>query len=383
MNKDKRYIFTYGFAIFAMFFGSGNLVFPLEIGYMSSGNWLYGFTGLFVTGILLPFLGLFVIKLYKGSYTNFFAQSGVVAKFILPLFTLSLLGSFAVVPRCIVVAHGGINFLNQNISLFSFSLLFSIITYFFCLREKMMINVLGKIMSPIMVLLLVVLIVAGVLVSPDTGQFLGMRESFENGFTTGYQTMDLFAAFFFSSLVYKQLQEAIPQGASDREIFKYSIKPAILGSIMLGLIYLGLVYLGAHFRHVVDLKTPELMLPQISHHLLGNYSTIFIAIAMVFSCFTTAVALNNIYAKYLCDLLKLKESRFPLMLLFTTAISFVISLLNFRGIAAFLAPVLEASYPGLIALTILSILTQKMHKTKFMVFWFITILMILKILFAA
>ena len=234
-----------------------------------------------------------------------------------------------------------------------------------------------------MVLLLVVLIVAGVLVSPDTGQFLGMRESFENGFTTGYQTMDLFAAFFFSSLVYKQLQEAIPQGASDREIFKYSIKPAILGSIMLGLIYLGLVYLGAHFRHVVDLKTPELMLPQISHHLLGNYSTIFIAIAMVFSCFTTAVALNNIYAKYLCDLLKLKESRFPLMLLFTTAISFVISLLNFRGIAAFLAPVLEASYPGLIALTILSILTQKMHKTKFMVFWFITILMILKILFAA
>lgn len=70
----KRYAhtFIYGFAIFSMFFGSGNLVFPLQIGQYSAQYWLLGFLGLFITGILLPFLGLFVIKLHRGSYNAFF-----------------------------------------------------------------------------------------------------------------------------------------------------------------------------------------------------------------------------------------------------------------------------------------------------------------------
>ena len=375
--KCNKYIITYGFAIFAMFFGSGNLVFPVAVGYYSSSNWLAGFAGLFITGILLPFLGLFVIKLHKGNYNSFFAQGGSVAKFILPLFTLSLLGSFAVVPRCIVVAHGGVSYITQDISLWAFSFCFCICTYFACLKEKLMVSLLGKFMSPVMAILLIILILFGVCASKTIASEAEILPSFAKGFTTGYQTMDLFAAFFFSSLVYKQLQDGMPKGASDKEILRYSIKPAILGSTILGLIYLGLVFLGAYYRNILDLTAPELMLPTISNHLLGSYSTVFIAVAMLFSCFTTAVALNNIYANYLCDLFKLNKSYFPLILIFTTLISFVISLLNFRGIATFLAPVLEISYPGLIALTVLSIWSNKLQTVKLYAFWTITILMLL------
>ncbi len=64
-----------------------------------------------MTGIMLPYLGLFVIKLHKGDYRQFFNVAGSVARVILPLFTLSLLGSFGVVRRCIAVAHGGIDYL--------------------------------------------------------------------------------------------------------------------------------------------------------------------------------------------------------------------------------------------------------------------------------
>ena len=102
MQRYKS-ILIYGFALFAMFFGSGNLVFPIKIGQSTGSFWFLGFLGLFVTGILLPFLGLFVIKLHKGSYNSFFAQAGPIAKIALPLFTLSLLGSFGVVP----VHYGG------------------------------------------------------------------------------------------------------------------------------------------------------------------------------------------------------------------------------------------------------------------------------------
>ena len=370
------YILTYGFAIFAMFFGSGNLVFPIEVGYSGSANWLFGFFGLFLTGILLPFLGLFVIKLHKGSYINFFAQGGKLAKFILPLFTLSLLGSFAVVPRCIVVAYGGVNFISSELSLFVFSLCFSLVTYFACLKEKLMVGLLGRFMSPVMVLLLIVLIAFGISDENSQLQEMPLMDSFANGFTTGYQTMDLFAAFFFSSLVYRQLQTSMPKGVSDKELLKYSIKPAILGSILLGLVYFGLVFLGAHYRDKLDLNNPELMLPAISNYLLGRYSAIFIAIAMLFSCFTTAVALNNIYADYLCDLFKLEKKHFSKMLILTTLISFIISLLNFKGIAAFLVPVLEVSYPGLIALTLLSLFSTQASRMKLIIFWAITIFMV-------
>ena len=67
--QQYKLIATYGFAIFTMFFGSGNLVFPLSIGYYSANSWLLGFLGLLLTGVVLPFLGLFVIKLHKGCNT--------------------------------------------------------------------------------------------------------------------------------------------------------------------------------------------------------------------------------------------------------------------------------------------------------------------------
>lgn len=129
----KRYTqtFIYGFAIFSMFFGSGNLVFPLQIGQNSGKQWIFGFLGLFITGILLPFLGLFVIKLHRGSYTAFFGEAGAFARFSLPLFTLSLLGSFGVVPRCITVAHGGIEYIFPEIPLGVFSCFFCIACFFY------------------------------------------------------------------------------------------------------------------------------------------------------------------------------------------------------------------------------------------------------------
>ena len=71
----RSQLLIYGFTMFSMFFGSGNLVFPLQIGFESGHFWIYGFWGLFLTGIVLPFLGLLVIKKYKGSYDLFFAEA--------------------------------------------------------------------------------------------------------------------------------------------------------------------------------------------------------------------------------------------------------------------------------------------------------------------
>lgn len=379
--KQYKLICVYGFAIFAMFFGSGNLVFPLQLGQQVGKNWFLGFLGLFVTGIVLPFLGLFVIKLHKGNYRSFFAEGGKVAGLILPLFTLSLLGSFGVVPRCITVAHGGMDYLFPGLSLTMFSLIFCGLTYALCLKDHIMVDMIGKFMSPIKLTALAILIGVGIIYSPSISSEKPAMSAFSDGVFMGYQTMDLFAAFFFSSLIFNRIKDILPTTTDHSVIVKAALSPSIAGALMLAIVYLGFVFLGAHYGDLIQNVAPELMLPTIATYALNPSAAFIIGIAIIFSCLTTAVALNNIYARYLVDTLKLKSSYFPIVLVGTTAISFFISLLDFKGIAAFLAPALEVSYPGLIALTILSIFIKDRKPLKMSIFYTITAAMIvLKVL---
>ncbi|WP_052046337.1 branched-chain amino acid transport system II carrier protein [Candidatus Paracaedibacter symbiosus] len=365
-----KHIFMYGFAIFAMFFGSGNLVFPLQIGQNSGNQWMLGFLGLFLTGILLPFLGLFVINLYRGCYETFFAQAGPVARLVLPLFTLSLLGSFGVVPRCITVAYGGIGPLSPSISLEAFSLGFCIICYLICLKDQIMISVVGKWMTPILLTSLAILIVLGIIQAPPMENMTTQPEvAFSMGFLKGYHTMDLFASFFFSALIFRQIQDSIPNKEDHMVVLKSALQPSIMGACLLAAIYFGFSFLGAYYTDITSNSAPECILPAIATHIMGQKAALIIGIIMIFSCLTTGVALNNIYARYLCSLLKLSNSSFPFVLLCTTSISYLISLLDFQGIATFLTPVLQVSYPSLILLTFLSIFLKGFERLKMVSFY--------------
>ena len=368
--RQYKHIFIYGFAIFSMFFGSGNLVFPLEIGQNSGDQWFLGFLGLLLTGILLPFLGLFVIKLHRGSYNDFFAEAGGLARLALPLFTLSLLGSFGVVPRCITVAHGGIEFIYPQLSLIGFSFVFCVGAYLFGLKEHFMLTILGKWMTPLLLLSLIILISLGVIYAPEIGlSELKGPTAFKGGFLRGYLTMDLFAAFFFSALIFKQIQMAMPEEISHGKLIRAALKPSLVGSSLLALIYLGFVFLGAHYKNITIDISPQLILPTIAAHVMGDQAALLIGIIIVFSCLTTAVALNNIYAQYFCSVLKLKNERFPIVLFITMGTSFLVSLLDFRGIENFLGPLLDVSYPSIILLTLLSIILKGHKVFKMAVFY--------------
>ncbi|MDQ2993541.1 MAG: branched-chain amino acid transport system II carrier protein, partial [Pseudomonadota bacterium] len=289
----------------------------------------------------------------------------------------SLLGSFGVVPRCITVAHGGMSYLMPQMSSGIFSALFCIVTFYFCLKDQRMINILGKWMSPILLIALLVLIVTGIYNAPSISPTqIHSAGAFYDGFITGYQTMDLFAAFFFSALMFSQIQKIMPASATHKDTVKFAILPSILGAVLLSIIYLGFVFLGSHYAEITAQVAPEFMLPTIAKHIMGSNATLFIGIAMLFSCLTTAVALNNIYARYLSSLFRVSDEKFPIVLFGTTSVAFLISLLDFKGIASFLAPALEGSYPGIIALTILGIVTRKWHRFKMLAFYGVSVLMV-------
>jgi LIVCS family branched-chain amino acid:cation transporter len=373
--KRYSYILTYGFATFAMFFGSGNLVFPFQIGYAAGPSWGWGILGLWLTGIVLPFLGLFVIKLHQGSYLQFFGQAGRWAKLMIPLFTLSLLGSWGVIPRCITVAYGGLRPLTPQLSLAAFSLVFCCVTYGLCLKDHILVGLMGRWMTPLLLAALLVLMGLGVYARPlvfQASTHAAPWAALSYGFVTGYQTMDLFAAFFFSSLLFNQLKSIMPSRLSARQLILRALWPSVLGAGLLGLVYAGLIYLGSHYPQAMAGSLPECFLPNIACAVLGPKGMGLMAWTMLLSCLTTAVALNNIYARYLCGLLQTRH--FPAVLGVTTGISCGMSLVDFGGIAAFLGPLLQVSYPGLIVLTLLSLGLRGRHRLKAWAFWGVTLL---------
>ncbi|MDR1235780.1 MAG: branched-chain amino acid transport system II carrier protein [Holosporaceae bacterium] len=364
----NRIIFTCGFTLFGMFFGAGNLVFPLSIGMNTGENWLLGFLGLIVTGVALPFFGLFAIKLNKGDYFSFFGNAGHAARLMLPAIILTLIGSFGGMPRCIAVAHGGMKQLMPNLSLGLFSLVFCAATYFICMSDRRMINVVGKWMSPMLLLFLIVLVILGAAhpnALSSTADFTP-APSFYHGLTTGYQTMDLLAAFFFSAWIFAQIQQMLPKNTSDKDLLKISMKSTVIAMVMLALVYVGMVFLGANFSSLIANVPPAERIDAIANHLMGGYAALFIGVLIVVACFTTVVALNTIYAKYLCSTFKC-EDKFKLVLFATTVAAFLVSLFDFSGIMKILAPVLDVLYPSLIGLTMLSIFTknQKVHTILF------------------
>lgn len=371
-----------GFAIFAMFFGSGNLVFPLQIGTQCRDLWGWGFAGLLVSGIILPFAGVFAIKRYHGSYTNFFKEIGLGAHIIVPLILLSLLGAFGVVPRCITVAYGGFVVLVPDLPLWVFAGIFSVICFLTGLKNTRMIEVIGKIMTPIKLVTLALIILVGVFCAIDlpSGQH-NYKTAFDHGLVQGYQTMDLIAGFFFSALIFKHIEQQCGSDANPKVVFWLSAKASLIGATVIAVAYCGLVYLGASYANVIADVPPTEMLPRLTHYLLGRYSTVVIALAMGFSCLATATALNNLYADFLHRLFKRESSSFSWILGGTSLISFAISLLDFRGISAFLTPILNVLYPGLIAFTLASLAYPRPHLAKCIIFYIVTCAMLVFKLF--
>ncbi|MBS4165431.1 Uncharacterized protein NEOC65_000491 [Neochlamydia sp. AcF65] len=355
MNTKFLFVST-GFALFAMFFGSGNLVFPLLVGIESQGHYLISSLGIIFTGVLVPFLGVFAMLLYKGETNEFLGTMGSFAKFWFPLIALSLMGPFGVLARCITVAHGSFTLLFPDCSLIFFSLAFCVILFLLTTNKSQIIPFLGSALTPFLLLFLLAIILAGMwygqLLEPFNPNYW---PAFHEGALQGYQTMDLLAAFFFSTFVIKHLSAQFSAASDNNQLVKVFIKSALLGGGLLAAVYCGLVYLGAAFASDLKGIAPQMLLGIISQKTLGAFSAPIVCSAVILACFTTAVVLTSLFADFFKQQVCRESIHSSLSLLFTLLIAFGVSTREFSGIATFLAPILETLYPALIVLTLINI----------------------------
>ncbi len=355
--KTTLSVVTGGFALFAMFFGAGNLVFPLLAGKSATSAFLPSFIGLCLTGIFVPFLGLLGILLYEGSYQDFFEKYGKKAAFILIFLMLLLLGPFGVLPRCITVAYGSFSVLDPSFPLSGFSLIMSGVVFLLCINQNQVVPLLGTILAPAKILSVGFILLFGLLFAKAPSQgFMAPFDAFQDGALKGYQMMDLIAGFFFATVIARHFKNKFRISENNPNAsFNLTLYAILVGSSLLLVVYLALVYLGATFSEALSQKAPEQFLSAIAYLTLGSSAGRIVTVAIILSCLTTIVALTTVFTDFLYEQLFKKRLKRLHCLAITTLTTYLISNIGFSGIMTFLDPILFYLYPLLILLTVINI----------------------------
>jgi len=358
-------IIATGFAMFTMFFGAGNIVFPLALGQIAQDQNFYAILGMLITAVGVPFAGLIGMSLFDGDYKSFFNRLGIIPGFITAAAIMGLIGPFGAMPRCIALSYSTAATFLPSISLPVFSLICCIAMFLFTFRPNTILDTLGFYMTPILIGSLGIIIVMGfVNVHSEITTNHDHWDVFLKGLYDGYQTMDLLGAFFFSSVVVIGLKKDLPKDhTSHKEILKIALKASVIGALLLGLTYTGFSYVAAY--HSVSLSgiSPDVLISQLAIHVLGPYASIIAIIAVAFACLTTALTLAAVFAEFIHKDVSFGKIGYIPALIGTLCVTFLVSTLNFNGIAAFLIPILQVSYPALIVLTLLNIV-YKLYNFK-------------------
>lgn len=353
-----------GLAMFSMFFGAGNVVFPIGLGQYSKEHNIFAILGLLITAVCVPFAGLLAMTLFNGDYKKFFERMGKVPGFIVIAFIMGLIGPFGAIPRCIVLSYSTLKpYLPDIFSLPWFSLLSCVVIFLLTFRRNNIVDILGYVLTPILLISLIIIIIKGFITSPGLEPSGYSKFSvFLKGIKEGYQTMDLLAAFFFSSVVIVCLKKDIDTSkpANYRRVIYLTLKASIIGAFLLSIIYIGFSFVAAFYSPLLEGTPPGELPGVIASHVLGPYA-IVAHVAVILACLTTAIALSAVFAEFLHQDLFYDKIGYSASLIITLIIAFLISTLNFTRIASFLLPILEIFYPALIVLCLVNILFKLYH----------------------
>lgn len=360
----NKIVMTSGLALFAMFFGAGNIIYPLALGARAGDHIWYVMGAFLVSGIGLPFLGLFATSLYQGDYWAFFGRLGKVPAFMLITFLILIIGPFFAIPRTETITYHTIqSFLPPILdSQYLISALYCGILLVLSYRHNKVVDVIGRILSPIKLSLFAVLIIAGLTMSPH--EILPnnnpIMDSVKMGLLDGYSTMDLLATFFFCSIVCQNiLAKTKVYGITDTPtVIKIFLKACFVGGALLGVVYIGFMLLALFHAPSLEGVGTAQMIVAVSNLVLGKFGSLFVGICVSFACIVTAIALTDISTSFIHEQLARKKLPRNLCLVISISITYAMSILGFAWIMKIALPILQVLYPALIIYCIINIVTQ-------------------------
>lgn len=349
--------------LFGMFFGAGNLIFPVHLGQLAGRNVLPAMVGFIVTAVTIPILGVAAIGMTHADGLQ--ALSGKVGEGYGYFFTCLLyltIGPFFAIPRCATVSFTtGIAPMvsgNEALALLIFSVVFFTLVLLFSLRPAGITVWIGKIINPLFLLFLAILVITALIRPGAAVSAVEPAEAYQKGaffsaFVEGYGTMDAIAGLAFGIVVIDIIRS---MGVTDdADIAKDVLRSGILTGLLMALIYVLTILMGTQSRGLFETsENGGIALAQISGHYLGSFGSIVLALTITLACLKTSIGLVTSCSETF-------ERMFPKTLPYKawavifTLFSFAVSNFGLSRILDYSLPVLMFLYPLAITLIVLAL----------------------------
>jgi len=357
----KKYIdqFVIGFALFSMFFGAGNIIFPPYLGLGSGPEWLIGFICYYIADIGLAILAIFALLKNGGDLNNITDRIGKIPGEVMVALIILCIGPIIALPRTGATTYEMfVQPLFGQVSPLIPLLIFFGISLILTLRESAVIDIIGKFLTPLLFIGLLALIIIGIINPIGEVADTAMMENVAlEGINAGYQTMDVLAAMIFGIIIVKSVND---KGYKEEKL-KYATarNASVIAAIGLLVIYCGLTYLGATVSEIFNLKINRSeLIVNITYGLLGDAGTLVLGIVVTLACLTTSIALITSTADYFHGISNGKIS-YKLIAVITAIISALLAMVGTDMIISIASPILSLLYPGALTLLALSFLKEK------------------------
>ena len=356
MNKTKE-IWIAGFALFSLFFGAGNLILPPTLGVKSGADWWIVVLGFILTAIVIPIFAIFAHARLQGTLYDF-------GKKVSPLF--STIFCFLIYSIAVTIPSARTAAVTHEMAIQPFfdtppiltSIIYFSLVFIFAVNRSKIISLIGKFLTPIIVLILLIIIAIASFTSTGTVNPSTFKNPFVDGILEGYQTFDAIAGVVVGAVIVISLHL---RGHTTFEAKKELVtKAGIISGVGLLLIYGGLILSGSLFSSTFAENASRIeVLSGLSTQTLGNFGTTFLSILVALACFTTAVGIvtgTSDYIKGICN-----DSKTAYIITATTCslIGIVVGSYNVGFIIDVAVPALMFVYPITIMLILLNVVPEK------------------------
>ena len=353
MKKKLLDTIIIGFALFAIFFGAGNLIFPPYLGVTAGENWGIATFAFLISDPLLSIIAVMVVAALGGSALNVGRRVHPLFASALAAICVLLIGPIFAVPRTGASTHEiFVQSYFPSAPQWITSLVFFGIVLWITYKENSVMDAIGKYLTPILLVILFCIFVAAIIQPDATFAQTDGTGLFAQGFKEGYQTMDVLGAPLLAGVVMKDITRRGYLNKKDQ--FRMMFGVGIVAFILLALVYSTLAYSGASMSTVIDSTAQRAaMLTTIVKNLLGSWGQLAMGLAVCFACLTTAIGLTTTCGQYFEEVSKGKIS-YKKTILVTVAVEFIISLVGVDSLINLAVPVLTFIFPIMIALILFS-----------------------------
>ncbi len=352
-----------GLMMFALFLGAGNLIFPPAMGQGAGEHIWIATLGFLVTGVGLPLLGITAIAISGGDLQALSSRVHPTFGLVFTLLVYLAIGPLFGIPRTGTVAYeiGVFPFLSERLNtsafpLLIFTLIFYSITFIVSLNPSKLVTAIGKVLTPILLVLLTILAFRGILFpigDLQSAKFDYIEQPFFQGFLDGYLTMDAIAALVFGIIIISRIQE---KGITNKKVLTLTtIKAGVIAVVGLSAVYLSLAYLGATSVSVIgELDNGGAILTSIAQLLFGWFGMVILALVITVACLTTSIGLVSACGEYVNQLFP--KLSYPMIIAVICIFSMTMANLGLTQLIQVSLPILIAIYPIAIVLIMISFL---------------------------